>query len=146
MLEIMSQIHRNPRITTGQSPWSFRFASGDAKAKAEMSSENLSVISPGNHGGLYNYYTYIYTYIYIHIYMYIYVYIIHIIYIHVILKLYIMYDIYIYPSDAVIFDWESSLYGNSLDSEVSLSSFDKESDHCFRVVSYNMLADSYRRR
>ena len=100
MLEIMSQIHRNPRITTGQSPWSFRFASGDAKAKAEMSSENLSVISPGNHGGLYNYYTYIYIYIYIyiHIYIHIYVYIIHIIYIHVILKLYIMYDIYIYIS------------------------------------------------
>ena len=95
MLEIMSQIHRNPRITTGQSPWSFRFASGDAKAKAEMSSENLSVISPGNHGGLYNYYTYIYIHIYIYIYIYIhiyihiytYIYIIHIIYIHVILKI-----------------------------------------------------------
>ena len=71
------EIHGLPPVI--QSPWSFRFASGDAKAKTEMSSENLSVISPGNHGGLYNYY------IYIHI--------IHMIYIHVILKLYIMYDI-----------------------------------------------------
>ena len=53
------EIHGLPPVI--QSPWSFRFASGDAKAKTEMSSENLSVISPGNHGGLYNYYIYTYN-------------------------------------------------------------------------------------
>ena len=69
---LRTMVYRSRRQPTDdrsiQSPWSLslrRFASGDAKAKAEeMSSENLNVISPGNHGG-FDIFVIIYDYIWI---------------------------------------------------------------------------------